>query len=64
MRKLVFIALGYTIMTAGCDALKSHDKDSYVIQATIRGVDNSTPIYLYAEQEGEMKILEIWQVRR
>ncbi|MDZ7607101.1 MAG: TlpA disulfide reductase family protein [Cyclobacteriaceae bacterium] len=58
MKKVLFIVLGSAIFLGACDVFKSDKNPAYTIDATIRGIDDSTSIFLYVRNEGEMKILD------
>jgi len=58
MKKVLFIVLGSAMFLGACDAFKSDKNPAYTIDATIRGVEDSTSIFLYVRKDGEMTILD------
>jgi len=58
MKKLFLLVLGSAMFLGACDLLKSDKNQAYTIDATIRGIEDSTSIFLYVRKDGEMTILD------
>ncbi len=58
MKKILFIVLGSAMFLGACDVFKSDKNTAYTIDATIRGIDDSTSLFLYVRNDGEMTILD------
>jgi len=58
MKKILLVALGFTMFLGACNALKKDKNPSYTIDVTVRGVEDATPLFLYVHRDGEMTILD------
>lgn len=63
MKKITLFLVGAAMFLGACDVFNSDKNTSYVIDASIRGIDDSTSIFLYVRNEGEMKILDTVELK-
>ena len=63
MKKIILLALGFVMFVGACDSLKKDKNPSFTINATIKGVEDSTSIFLYVSRDGEMTILDTVELK-
>lgn len=63
MKKITLFIVGSAMFLGACDIFNSDKNTSYVIDASIRGIDDSTSIFLYVRDEGEMTILDTVELK-